>query len=320
VTGSSLPWPTEADRTTGDEMPRPHASEASPCYLVTVLYNCGDCIPAFLASLAAQDFPEWRLIAIDNASKDDSAAILIGAADPRISVVRNDTNLGFAVAANQGMRMALAQGAEFINLINNDTQLPADFLGRLLASRAELQADVIVPRIMRLDQSGEAWYAGGHLENDWVFKNVHEPYDPSDQRRVRTVGFASGCCLGLSRRVLLQVGLFDESFFVYWEDADYCLRLKASNIPIFYVNDLVIMHEGAHASGGENNVPFNRLYWRSYIQIVRKHFGFMVAVRTLVRISLKELGRPNKKTQALRAMLLAMARGLTAPLLPPAKT
>jgi GT2 family glycosyltransferase len=300
-------------------MPEAGSPGTSPCYLVTVLYNSGDCVAAFVDGLIAQSFSQWRLVAIDNASNDGSAATLTRAGDNRITVVRNATNLGFAKAANQGIRMALGQGAGFMILINNDTQLPPDFLSRFLASRDELRADVIVPRIMQLHQPDEAWYAGGHLEYGWIFKNIHEPYDPTDSRRVRTVDFASGCCLGLSRAIISRVGLFDESFFVYWEDTDYCIRLKSLNVPIFYVNDLVIMHEGGHASGGQNNAPFNRLYWRSYIQMVRKHFGLPVAVRTMLRISAKELGRPNKKIQPLRAMLLAMAKGLATPLRPPAE-
>ncbi len=60
-------------------------------------------------------------------------------------------------------------------------------------------------------------------------------------------------------------------------------------------------------------------YFRSYIQVLRKHFGLAVALRTILRIALKELGRPDKKWHRLSAMLMAMARGLGAPLLPPAR-
>lgn len=292
---------------------------AVPVYLVTVLYNSADCLAAFVASLRGQECRHWRLIAVDNASADTGAAILTGAADDRISVVRNDRNHGFARAANQGMRAALAEGAEFVVLINNDTVLPADFLARFLALRGELRADVIAPRIMNLRRPDTAWYAGGHLEHDWIFRNIHEPYDPQDKIPVRTVEFASGCCLGISRDALSLAGMLDESFFVYWEDTDFCLRLKALRTPIYYVGDVVIFHEGGHTSGGEFSASFNRLYFRSYIQILRKHFGLAVALRTILRIALKELGRPDKKWRRLSAMLTAMVRGLGAPLLPPAR-
>ena len=291
----------------------------TPVFLVTVLYNGHGCVGAFAESLAAQTRRDWRLIAVDNASADGGAALLSAAADPRIGVLRNARNTGFARAANQGIRVALAAGAEFVVLLNNDTVLPADFLRHFLAVRATLHADVLVPRIMHLHRPGSAWYAGGHLEHGWIFRNIHEAFDPADTRSVRTVDFASACCLGISRAALRRVGLFDESFFVYWEDADFCLRLTQQRIAIHYAHDVVMFHEGAHATGGEFGARFNRRYFRSYVQVLRKHFGLGVALRTVGRVALKELGRPHKKWRQLSAMLTAMARGLAAPLRPPVR-
>ena len=285
----------------------------APIHLVTVLYNSRACLAAFAASLGAQTHRSWRLIAVDNASADGGADLLAGTADARIAVLRNAKNLGFAGAANQGIRAALAKGSDFVVLLNGDTVLPADFLARFLAARAALRAEVIAPRIMHLHRPDEAWYAGGHLEHGWIFQNIHEPYDPADTTTARAVEFASGCCLGISKTALTKVGLFDERFFVYWEDTDLCLRLKAAGLPIYYVNDVVIFHEGGHASGGEFSASYSRLYYRSYVQLLRKHFGPAVALRTVVRVALKELGRPEKKWRRLWAMLAAMARGLVTP-------
>jgi GT2 family glycosyltransferase len=295
--------------------------EAAAVCLVTVLYNGRACLPAFAASLLAQDFRDWQLIAVDNASADGSAAVLADAGDARISVVGNARNLGFARAANQGIRAALARGAGFVVLINNDTVLPADFLSRFCARRRDTGAEVIAPRIMQLGRPDEAWYAGGHLEHGWIFRNVHEPYDPAaaSMAAARPVGFASGCCLGLTRSVLARAGLFDESFFVYWEDTDFCLRLQQLGIAIHYVDDVVIFHEGGHSSDGEFSAAFNRLYFRSYVQLLRKHFGLAVALRTILRVTLKELGRPNKRWPRLLAMLTAMLQGLFATLRPPVR-
>jgi GT2 family glycosyltransferase len=281
-------------------------------HLVTVLYNSADCLPAFLASLAAQDSSRWHLTAIDNASVDGGAALLAASGDSRISVTRNPKNLGFARAANQGMRAALAAGAEFVVLLNNDVELPPDFLRRFLAARDALDANVLVPRIMYRHPPGASWYAGGHFERGWVFRNVHEEYDPADTRATRTVEFASGCCLGLSRHVLERVGFFDERFFVYWEDADLCLRLGAAGERIDYLNDLVILHEGGHSSGGETGSGFNRLFYRSYVQLLRKHFGMVVAVRSIFRLVLKELQKPERSFRQRVVIWSAMLRGLVA--------
>ena len=286
----------------------------APLYLVTVLYNSRDCLPAFAASLAAQDFFSWRLIAVDNAPADGGGAWLAGRDDPRIKIVRNPRNLGFARAANQGLRAALAEGAEFVVLLNNDTVLPEDFLGRFRAWQRRLGAEVIAPRIMQLRRPEESWYAGGHLDHGWILRNIHEPYDPATAVPARVVEFASACCLGLSRAVLARTGLFDESFFLDWEDVDFCLRLARAGVAIHYVSDVFLLHEGGHASGGEFSAAYNRHYYRSYAQMLRKHFGGAVAWRMALRIALKELGRPHRRWPRLLATLSGLARGLAAPL------
>ena len=197
-------------------------------YIVTVLYNSAGVLPRFITSLAAQTHTDWRLIAVDNNSHDGSPDQLNALADPRIQVIRNHANLGFARATNRGLQQALDEGGGFAIIMNNDTAFAPDFLAGFLAARDALQADAITPRIMYLRTPAKAWYAGGHFEDEWIFKSVHEEIEPANPQPSRLVDFASGCCLGITRTALERVGLLDERFFVYWEDTDYCLRLKAA--------------------------------------------------------------------------------------------
>lgn len=283
-------------------------------HLITILYNSADALPAFLDSLKAQSFHDWRLIAIDNASPDGAGDIAAASGDDRITVVRNASNLGFAKAANQGLREAARDGGEFFVLFNNDTVFGPEFLADFVAARDRLQAQVIAPRIMRLERPDKAWYAGGHLDQGWVFRNIHEEYDPHDTRTSRMVDFASGCCLGLTRHLLERIGLFDESFFVYWEDTDFCLRLKEAGIPIVYVREPSILHAGGAASGGEGSTGYNRLFYRSYVQFLRKHFGVSGAARTVLRLVLREAEEQNRNYGAIARMTVAMLQGMVAPL------
>ena len=282
-------------------------------HLITVLYNGADALPAFLDSLKAQSFRDWRLIAIDNASPDDSGEIAAAAGDDRITVVRNPANLGFAKAANQGLREAARAGGDFFVLFNPDTVFGPEFLGDFVAARDRLDAQVIAPRIMLLERPDRAWYAGGHLEQGWVFRNVHEDYDPHDTRTSRPVDFASGCCLGLTRHVLERIGLFDESFFVYWEDTDFCLRLKEAGVPIVYVREPSLLHAGGAASGGEGSTGYNRLYYKSYVQFLRKHFGVSSALGTALRLVL-QAAEQRRDYGVIARMAAAMLQGMVAPL------
>lgn len=289
--------------------------ESAAVHLVTVLYRSEAGLPAFLASLQAQDIADWRLHVVDNASPDRSRELVAACADPRIGMTVNAVNLGFAKAANQGLRAAAAAGGAFFLVINNDTAFAPDFLRRLAGLRAALNADVITPRIMRSDRPDEGWYAGGSLDRGRIFINVHHRYDPQASRAPVPVDFASGCCLGLARRVVERIGLFDESFFVYWEDTDYCMRLNAHGIVMMYVPELTMLHAAGASSGGEFSDDYLRLYYRSYAQFLRKHFGGRRLATTLFWLWWRDKGRV-RRYRALAIAVAAMIRGLRAPLLP----
>lgn len=292
-------------------------------HLVTILYNSADWMPGFLDCLLAQDLADWRLIAIDNASTDGAAALVEARADPRMTVIRNAANLGFSKAANQGIMRAAAEGGAFYVLLNNDTRFPPNLLQDLMAKRRSLGADVIAPRIMDLADETKTYFAGGRLDRGWLVNHLHDQHDPDDPRDWRPVESASGCCLGLTRAAVERVGLLDESFFVYWEDVDLCMRLTAAGIPIIYVRDPWLQHAEAGSTGGESNPAHNRVWYEAYMVFLRKHFGLRFAVASMARIMRLELRRQDWSRQRKRVAFASMVRGLTKrlvlpPRLPPA--
>jgi GT2 family glycosyltransferase len=283
-------------------------------WLVTILYESADALPGFLRCLQAQTLGDWRLVAIDNASRDNSAELVKGLADDRVTLLRNGSNLGFGKAANQGFRHVAAAGGDFLVLINNDTQFGPSFLADLLAARQRTGAEVIAPRVMRLEDPATAWYAGGRIIDDWVLGATHFLHDETAADRI--VDLASGCCLGISLDTLRRVGLFDESFFVYWEDTDFCLRLRHHGIPIHYVVDPFLLHEGGASSGGERSPVVTRLFNRSHVILLRKHRGLAHALRCCVRMLVKKWRQPHTHPGALRDVVPAMLHGLVSPLKP----
>jgi GT2 family glycosyltransferase len=261
--------------------------------IILVLYRSRAELPALWDCLAAQSLTGWRVIALDNSPEDGGGDFLAGLGDARVEVVRNPANLGFARAVNQGLTRALNDGAERCLLLNPDTEFAPDFLAGLMAAWDATGAQVIAPRVMYHDDPERAWYAGGHFEDGWVFTNRHDPHIPGGPGS-RIVEFASGCCLGLSAAVLRRVGLLDESFFVYWEDADYCLRLKQAGVPIQYVEEPVLLHHsGASTGGGERSAVGEVLYFGNYAVLLRKHFPLRRALQVLLRTFLKERSRPG---------------------------
>ncbi len=282
-------------------------------YIVVVTFNSGDCLAPFLTSILNQSFLDWHMIVIDNASHDTTVMQLSAVTDPRISIVANPKNLGFAAAVNSGLRTAAAEGASHFLLLNPDTELPPLFLAEFLAEWRELAADVLAPRIMLRDTPEKSWYAGGGFDRGWLFTNRHDDFQPGDSLESRQVEFASGCCLGLTRLAIEKVGLLDESYFVYWEDADYCLRLIHAGIPIWYAPRLKLLHEGGASSGGDRSATAMRLFHCSYSIFLRKHFGLGVAARALLRVVGREIERPARQWRVIARTAIAMVRGLWLP-------
>jgi GT2 family glycosyltransferase len=286
--------------TTGGAVP------VAPLHLITILYRSSKSFPGFLGDLKAQDRGDWRLHVIDNGDPQ-SVAILAAHVDPRISLIRNPRNLGFARAANQGMRQALAEGAKVVVLINNDIIMPSDLLSSLGEAARQLPGAVMCPRIMEADQPDVCSYAGGSIKKSWVYQNVPNPYDPSAAEPQR-VEFAPGCCLLISASALTKVGLLDERFFVYWEDSDFSLRLNQADIPIYYLPTISILHKGGESSGGQFSPAYYKFFYASYMQFLKKHFGFSHAVATMLRLTRRDWERKNFTDFGVKTR--AMLRGL----------
>jgi GT2 family glycosyltransferase len=283
-------------------------TSSSPLHLVTILYRSSKSFPGFLDGLLEQDRTDWRLHIIDNGDPV-SAAIAESRADPRISLSRNHANFGFARAANQGMRMALAEGAKSVVLINNDITMPPDLLSALGEAERQFPGAVLSPRIMEADKPGVAGYAGGSISKSWIYQIVRHPYDPT-VTVPQLVAFAPGCCLLVPASALGKVGFLDERFFVYWEDTDFCLRLNQAGIPIYYLPMTSILHKGAESSGGVLSPTFNKYYYASYMQFLKKHFGFVHAVTSMLRLTRQDWERRkfSDLTLKTRAMLSGLMR------------
>src|SRR5277367_3407522 len=113
--------------------------------IVTVTFNSGNVLADFLRSLETQTLENFRIWAIDNASTDNSVSQLKAWNDPRLEIVANDTNVGVAAANNQGIVAALAQGYDYILLVNNDVFFGPDLLDRLVRGLDDYSCSMTVP-------------------------------------------------------------------------------------------------------------------------------------------------------------------------------
>ena len=216
-----------------------------------------------LESLQKQTYRDFEIILLDDASTNDSVQQLQKHLTENTVFLPQEANVGFAAANNVGMRRALADGCDWVLLLNNDTVAAPDFLETLL--RETPAGAVSCPKMLFLDPPDEIWFAGGELDRaTGKVRHLggHEKDGPAFAEK-KQVSFITFCCVLLPRQVIEQVGFLDETLFMYCEDVDYCIRLANAGVPLWFLPDARIWHKAGGSAGGMLSVYYitrNTLY------------------------------------------------------------
>jgi len=213
-------------------------------------------------------------------------------------LIQNKENLGYAQGNNIGIRKAFELKSKFIILLNNDTVLPENLISDLIEEADKhSQAGIFSPKIyfapgdeyhreryQKKDLGKVIWYAGGIV--DW--QNVqakHRGVDEIDQKQYEEkidTDFATGCCMLIRREVAEKAGFFDEKYFLYYEDVDYCVRVKKLGFRIEYNPCSYLWHKNASSSGKAGSEIHqyyqsrNRLYFGNKYAKLRAKKSFFI--------------------------------------------
>jgi GT2 family glycosyltransferase len=257
--------------------------------VVVVSWNVRDLLRRCLASLAGQ-WPDLRIVVVDNASADGSVAMVRGEF-PGVHVLANEANLGFTRASNQGLRFldideGRAAGPKAVLLLNPDAEvLP----GAMAAMQSALWASDRVGAVGPLLR-----YPGGAVQSSrrrfptvltgmlestplaWFWPNnpVARRYrlDDVPADRPSAVDWLTGAALLLRSRALADVGLFDERFFMYSEELDLCRRLCDAGWGVVFEPRAEVVHHEARSSDQVAGAR-HLLFHRSRVRYFRKHHG-----------------------------------------------
>jgi len=289
--------------------------------IVIVTYNSAATIGDCLTSLDRNTTSglQTEIILIDNHSTDDTLSIvhLFQKSNPNLQVIPNATNRYFAPAVNQGIRVATGQ---YILLLNPDTQIIADALKQLhQVFESDPDIGVTAPQLLNPDGSIQASCRRFPKHRDVIFNmtglfklfrynrffNGWKMGD-FDHQSLRDVDQPQGAALFTSREVLETVGPLDESFPMFFNDVDWCYRVKQAGYRIVYVPAAqVIHHQGSSVKQVKlwmiisSHVSFFRYfekhYDRIYQQIINLVIGLLLFCSLPVRV-LWELLRKNGKT------------------------
>lgn len=206
-------------------------------FIIVLNFNGKEVLPACLSSIFKSDYPNFEVVVVDNNSGDDSfnqARLLFS----RAHFIKNPKNIGFSRGNNIGIRYVLEKFADYVFILNNDTTINKDTLSILSsAAKDNPSAGIISPTIFNADES--LWFAGGTI--NWK-KMKTEHLNQVKSETPYATEYVSGCAMFVKKEVFKKIGLFDERFFLYYEDAEFSLRAKKAGFKLLVAPSTHITH------------------------------------------------------------------------------
>ena len=252
--------------------------------IIIVSWNTRQLLEQCLASIFAHPPDgDFEVLVVDNHS-DDGSAGMVKARFPQVQLIENQANTGFARGNNQAIRRSRG---EYILLLNPDTVVKPGALRELAAYLDEHPtAGAAGPRLFNPDGSLQASCSPAPSLSREFLRMFHLPgirpdgtyaMDGWDVHTPRNVDILVGACLLLRRSVLDQVGLLDETYFIYSEEVDLCKRVQQAGWRLVWVPQAQVVHYGGQSTQQVAVEMFLRLY-QSKVIYFRKHHGWASAL------------------------------------------
>jgi len=238
-----------------------------------------DCI----TSLKKCKYSNFKIILVDNGSNDFSIEQL--SEDFKgLDIIKNKSNLGFTGGNNIGISKALNEKFDYVMLLNNDTIVNSEFLSFLVRRlENENKLGAIQPLILQIEDKTKVWNAGGRF-----FRLIGLPNVIDKGKNIKSINsnnyyseWISGCCIMLKSKVIREVGLLDNSFFAYYEDVDWSLRIKNEGylLGIDYKSKIYHHESGSSKSSSKSSEGFlnpmvHYYNFRNHIKLIKKHRNY----------------------------------------------
>lgn len=241
-----------------------------PTVSVIVLnWNGRPFLPDCLAALQTQEYPHFDVTLVDNASRDDSVAF-VREHFPTVKIQVNERNLGFAAGNNVALRQLTA---DFAVLLNPDVVVAPDWLRQLLIPMID-DPTIGVAGCKLLFPGGTMLnHAGGRITHPQAMPRHigGKETDAGQHDALRDADYVIGAALAIRRETVPQTGLFDEGYFLYFEDADFCFAVRQAGYRVVVVPQAVATHvESAVAIKG--SFSYLRRFHTGRWRFLLKHF------------------------------------------------
>lgn len=210
----------------------------------------------------------FHIFLADNCSTDYSFKRLLEDYEHKvfnlpITFIQTGSNLGFAGGNNIAIRQAHALGYDFFWMLNNDTIVKEDTLTNLLSVISDSDDIAIVGSKILYFNTNKIWFAGGKVNlytGDVKHIGIMED-DKGQYNEIKEVDYITGCSLLFRRNLVMEIGLMNEEYFLYYEETEWNLRARNNRYKIKYVPNSVVYHKVSSSSGGVSNIaPYVSYY------------------------------------------------------------
>jgi GT2 family glycosyltransferase len=261
--------------------------------IITINYNGSESTSKLLASLSEQTDPDFKTIVIDSASGEGDFYDLQNSVSKlqfNIELVRNEKNLGFSGGNNVGIKKALQEGAEWVLLLNNDAWVEKGFIAGLKLKLSKSGGIVGLPLI-------EGDYTAYYGKIRWLKSTLKHRYHPLYAATLRKNAnyYAIGGGMAIHKNVFEKIGFLDEKYFLYFEDADFCIRASRAGINISFIDEPKARHQVSGTTKKLGSPLLLRYHYRNslyfnfkngpwYIVIAVWPWSFWVMKKQLLKI------------------------------------
>ena len=253
--------------------------------ILILSYNGRKFLKDCLNSIHLIDYNDYSVVLIDNGSIDDSVEY-VQLNHPNVEIFKNEKNLMYAGGYNRFFEND--SDACYYMILNNDTIVDKNVLNGLMDGVNRYgKKNIYGPKIMYMNKKDKIWFSGGKINlNKGIIKhlNIRKSDDRLNVTDSKT-DYITGCCLFFHSDIIKKLKGFDESFNMYMEDVDFCMRAKEFGFNSYFLSSPKIFH---HVSGTVNGKIFKII--SAYIKLSFKYTGIL-SVFNIPLFSLRKLFR-----------------------------
>jgi len=258
----------------------------------------------------------YEVIIIDNNSDEGTVNYLKSIKKKNYTIIYNKENLGFAIANNQGIRIAVG---DYLVLLNNDTEVTNNWLGELIAVAESDEQIGVVGSLLFYPDGKNIQHAGvrvarspdGHL---WPYHTHLLEYYSDLFNEIKTEQFqvVTGACMLVKRDTVTKIGLLDEGYINGYEDVDFCFRANSKGLKVFLAHKSKVYHYESMSKGRHNNAVLNQnLLDKKWGRIIKSDVSFMHLVSERIHIKQAFKDAIRHRSELMPKFIVALGKRAT---------